>query len=475
MTEYPSPRLQLLSNGRYHVMVTREGTGFSHWNKLALTRWCADASCGGLGSFCYLRDVSTGVVWSTTPQPVRGPGDDDAEPVFTPGRATFTRRHADGGLDITAQTDIVVAPDDDLELRRLHLHNLGGAPCTLSLTSYLEVVLGNAVADTVHPAFEKLFVESEVLAPCQAVLFTRRARHPGEATPCMFHLLLCGTPVDDTVTYETDRMRFIGRGRGTARPQVLDSDAALAGHAGAVLDPVAAIRCGLVLDAGQAVTVDLVTGVAASRAECLALVQRCRVPGFAAQTLADAGTRAFEILRQAGCTAGQAKQYADLAWSVLHADAARRAAPGVLAANVQGQSGLWRFAISGDLPIVLLRLDAALHLGVLRQLVGAQAYWRAHGLATDLVVLVGAWGTGQAILRASATAAVEAEGAATRVGKPGGIFLLTGEAMPEGDKLLLLSAARVVVVAQDGWPARRSARRMAARATAGVQIGRAHV
>ncbi|MDP4078960.1 hypothetical protein, partial [Acidovorax sp. A1169] len=159
----------MLTNGRYHLMITREGTGFSRWDKLALTRWSDDAVGGGLGSFCYIRDESSGVVWSTTPQPVNK-GEDVVQANFSVGRASFIRRHSNGSLDVTARTDIVVDPENDLELRRVNVHNLSGELRTLSVTSYLEVVLGNATADAAHPAFEKLFVESELLPEWQAIL-----------------------------------------------------------------------------------------------------------------------------------------------------------------------------------------------------------------------------------------------------------------------------------------------------------------
>ena len=293
------PRLQLLSNGRYHVMVTQEGAGFSRWKGMAVTRWHEDANRDGLGQFCYLRDASGGSPWSATAQPT-GTQDDLVECTFLPGRAILLRRHAGSGdgleLDIESRTDIAVAPDDDIEVRRVSLTNrdsrAAGAARTLTLTSFCEPVLEAPGADAAHPAFEKLFVQTEVLSLSQAIVCMRRSRAPDEATPWMFHLLLPSEGLDAEVSYETDRMRFIGRGRTTANPQALDSDAALSGTAGAVLDPVAAIRCRVALRAGQTAVVELISGVAASRDECLALIRRCREPGFADRVLDGAPTRA---------------------------------------------------------------------------------------------------------------------------------------------------------------------------------------
>ena len=457
MDSTDTPRVQLLSNGSYHLMVTEQGLGFSHCKNWAITRWGEEAAEGGLGSFCYLRDVSSGTFWSTTAQPVHC-GQDLVGSTFSAGRATFQRRHVEGALDIATQTDIAVAADHDVELRRVRITNHGSMARTLSVTSYLEIVLEGFAADAAHPAFEKLFVETEVLPEWQAVVCTRRQRDPAEPTPRAFHLMLPGTDASVEMSYETDRMRFIGRGRSTARPLAMDTDAALSGSVGAVLDPVAAIRRGVMLDAGQTATVDLITGIAATRADCLALIQRCREPAFADRVLATAVARAHDELGRFDGTEVEAALCMDLASSVLYVDRALRAPSSVLASNRQGQSGLWRYAISGDLPIVLLGIEDAGHLDVVRQVVRAHGYWRRHGLDADLVVLVTGGDADQAELIAAALNTVSSAGAAALVDKPGGIFMLQAGQMPETDRALLQSVARIVIAASDGLRAGRSHR-----------------
>ncbi|MFI4905012.1 MAG: glucoamylase family protein, partial [Burkholderiales bacterium] len=180
----PAPEVQLLSNGRYHVMVTHAGGGYSRWKDLAVTRWREDATCDAWGSFCYLRDIASGEYWSTAHQPTRTSGD-SYEAIFSEGRAEFRRR--DHGID--THTEIAVSPEDDIELRRLRITNNSRARRTIEVTSYAEVVIASAAADVLHPAFSKLFVQTEILERPAAVLCTRRPRSPDEATPWMFQLM----------------------------------------------------------------------------------------------------------------------------------------------------------------------------------------------------------------------------------------------------------------------------------------------
>ena len=455
------PGLHLLSNGSYHVMVTPEGAGFSRCNGRAVFRWREDATRDGLGHFCYLRDVSGGDPWSATAQPT-GQQDDPVKCTFLPGRATLLRRHvgnrAGVAFDIESRTDIAVSRDDDIELRRVSLtnhlngrdtHRAGGTR-TLTVTSYAEPVLEAPGADAAHPAFEKLFVQTEILPQWQAIVCVRRARSPTEASPWVFHLLLPSEGPNAGVSYETDRMRFIGRGRTTEDPRALDTDAALSGTEGSVLDPVAAIRCHVELGAGQTAVVDLISGLAGSREACLALIRRCREPGFADRLLVGAEAHALETLAGSRCTQADVLQFNALAAFILYADAAMRAPVDVLALNQQGQSGLWRFAISGDLPIVLLSVGDTGHMDCVRRLVQAHAYWCLHGVASDLIILATAHGARQRDLCAAARDLLRSLGRSAVIDRPGGVFVLAADGVGEDGKLLLQSAARVVLDARDG-------------------------
>lgn len=436
----PIPEVQLLSNGRYHVMLTNAGGGYSRRNDLAVTRWREDGTRDPWGMFCYLRDVESGEVWSAAHQPVLRRGE-HYEAIFSEGRAEFRRR--DGDFEI--HTDIVVSPEDDIELRRVRITNLSAAQKTLEVTSYTEVVLAPAAADSLHPAFSNLFVQTEIVETHQAILCTRRPRSRDEQTPWMFHLMAVHDAQVSEFTYETDRERFIGRGLSVTAPRAMDAGVALSAGQGSVLDPVAAIRGRITLDPDQSVSVDLVYGIGDSRGEVLRLVGKYQDQRLADRVFELAWTHAQVLLRQINATEADAQLYTRLANSVIFANAALRADSSILMRNRRGQSGLWGYAISGDLPIVLLRIGDIGNIELARQLIQAHAYWRLKGLAVDLVI----WNEDRAGYRQELQDQIlglVAVGLESQViDRPGGIFIRSVEQISEEDRTLFQTVARVIL------------------------------
>jgi len=436
----PIPEVQLLSNGRYHVMVTHAGGGYSRWNNLAVTRWREDGTRDNWGTFCYLRDVDSGAVWSTAHQPTQERAE-HYEAIFSEGRAEFRRR--DGDFDL--HTDIVVSPEDDIELRRVRITNRAATSRTIEVTSYAEVVLVDPAADTLHPAFSNLFVQTEVIAARQAILCTRRPRSRGELTPWVFHLMAVHDAEVSGISYETDRARFIGRGRTVAAPRAMDSAGALSGSQGSVLDPVVAIRGRIVLGPGQAANVDLVYGIGDDRDAVLGLVEKYRDRRLADRVFELAWTHAQVVLRQINAGEADAQLYGRLTNSILYANASLRADSSVLMRNRRGQPGLWGYAISGDLPIVLLRIADLANIELVRQLIRAHAYWRLKGLAVDLVI----WNEDRAGYRQllqDRILGLVAVGLETQViDRPGGIFVRSAEQISEEDRTLFQTVARVIL------------------------------
>ncbi len=434
----PVPEVQLLSNGRYHVMVTNAGGGYSRWKDLAVTRWREDTTCDAWGTFCYLRDESSGEVWSTAYQPTRKQPQ-NYEVIFSEGRAEFRRRD----FDYETHTDIVVSPEDDIELRRTHITNRARTRRTLTVTSYAEVVLAVAVADELHPAFSNLFVQTELVEEHHAILCTRRPRSRTEATPWMFHLMAAHGANVDAISYETDRMQFIGRGHTAADPEALGG--ALSGSQGSVLDPIVAIRYVVTLDPNQTIVIDMVSGMADTRDAALDLVEKYQDRRLADRVFDLAWTHAQVVLRQLNASEADAQLYGHLANSVLYAHASLRAEASTLMQNRRGQSGLWGYAISGDLPIVLLQIGDGANIELVRQLVQAHAYWRLKGLAVDLMI----WNEDRAgyrqVLQEQITDLIGAGIEAHVIDRPGGIFVRSGEQISNEDRILFESVARVIL------------------------------
>ncbi|WP_280154855.1 glycoside hydrolase family 94 protein [Piscinibacter sp. XHJ-5] len=441
----PSPEVQLLSNGRYHVMVTNSGAGSSRWKDFAVTRWREDGTCDAWGSFCYLRDAETGTFWSTTHQPTQWKSD-HYEAIFSEGRAEFRRR--DQGID--AYTEIVVSPEDDIELRRLRITNLSRSRRSIEVTSYTEVVLTPAAADAQHPAFSKLFVQTELTDDPPALLCTRRPRSAEEQPPHMFHLMAVHGAQATPATHETDRTRFIGRGRSLHAPQAMRERGPLSNSAGSVLDPVAATRRVVTLDPDQTAIVDIVYGMAETRDACIALLRKHVDRRLADRVFELAWTHSQVILRQLNANESDTQLYARLASAIVHSQPTLRADASLLLRNRRGQSGLWGYSISGDLPIVLLQISEAANIDLVRKMVQAHAWWRMKGLVVDLVIWNEEHDVYRQRLQEQILGLIAVSIEAHVVDRPGGVFVRHAEQIAAEDRVLLQSVARVIITDRHG-------------------------
>jgi len=438
----PAPEIHLLSNGSYHVMATHAGGGYSRWRDLAVTRWREDATCDCWGSFIYLRDCDSGRYWSSAYQPTRRKAE-YYEAIFVQGRAEYRRQ--DQAID--AHTEISVSPEDDVEIRRVTLTNQSSRTRHIELTSYAEVVLAPLSADLAHRAFSNLFVQTEILPERQAILCTRRPRTPGEQVPWMFHLLAAPGAVSDEPSYETDRAKFIGRGRTTANPVAVDSHehrSRLSNTDGPVLDPIVAIRRTLTLSPDESAIVQIISGVADTREAALALLDEYCDRHFVERAFEMAWLQSQEVLRHLGVTETEAQLYGRLATSVVFSNALRRAAPSVIARNQLGQSGLWRFALSGDLPIVLLNIGDLGRIDLVKQVLHAHVYWRMKGLVADLVIVNEDFSGYRAELQDQIMGLIYAGPEAQMLNQPGGVFVRRADELSEDERVLLQTVARVV-------------------------------
>jgi cellobiose phosphorylase len=441
----PAPDVHLLSNGRYHVAISSAGGGCSRRGELAVNRWREDGTRDCWGIFVYLRDTLTGDFWSATYQPALRTTT-GYEAIFTQGRAEF--RHRRGDLDI--HMEISVSPEDDVELRRLTIVNRSSQSRSVELTSYAEVVLASPAADAAHPAFSNLFVQTEFIAPAAALLCTRRASYPEQKPPWLMHLMAGRGGEQGETSCETDRARFVGRGGSLDRPAAMQAMASLSNTVGSVLDPIVSLRRTVILPPHETTIIDLVFGVTESREGALAQVEKYRSPRMADRTFDLAWTHSQVILHQLNATETEAQLYGRLAGALIYADPARRANPAVLRNNRRGQSGLWSYGISGDAPIVLLRISDMAKIEIVRQVIRAHSYWRMKGLTVELVILNEDVSLYRQSLQDEITGLIASGLEAQMLDKPGGIFVRRLEQIPNEDRVLLQSVARIVLDDEKG-------------------------
>ena len=441
----PVPEVHLLSNGRYHVMITNAGGGYSKWKDIAVTRWHEDSTRDNWGTFCFIHDESSGEFWSAAHQPtlIRSK---NYEAIFSEGLAEFRRQ--DKNLDM--HTEIVVSPEDDIELRRIHLRNRSQIQRRIGITSYAEVVLAPSDSDNLHPAFSNLFVQTEIIREKHAILCTRRPRSINEQTPLMFHKMVVRGVITEDVSYETDRMKFIGRRNTIAAPQVMNNFTPLSGSQGSVLDPIVAIRYQIILEPDETATVDMVFGIGETRDEVLSLIDKYQDRRLANRVFKLAWTHSQVTLRQLIATEVDAQLYGRIASSVIFGNSFLRADPGIIIKNRRGQSGLWGYSISGDLPIVLLQIEDPDNIIIVRQVVQAHSYWRLKGLSVDLVILNEDHAGYRQLLQEQIMTLISTGVEANIVDRPGGIFVRQADQISGEDRILIQTVARVIISDQRG-------------------------
>jgi cyclic beta-1,2-glucan synthetase len=449
----PIPSTMLLSNGKYSVMTTATGAGFSRLDDIAIGRWREDATLDTGGLFVYLRDLGSGRVWSAGFQPTRAQPD-EYQCTFALEAVRIRRR--DG--DVETLTEIGVSPEANVEVRRVALANLSDQPIRLELTSYAELSFTAQSGDVAHPAFANLFVESELDEERMALLCSRRPRASDEPRRWLMHVSAVDGPVEDVFEYETSRASFVGRGRDASAPAALDAGARLSNTVGSPLDPAISLRRVVELPPRGRATVSFATGVGESREHVLELADTFRDPRGVARAFELAWTDARVELRHLGLAAEQAHRFQELASALFFVDRTRRAPPEVLARNTRGQSALWQYGISGDKPIALVRVDDPTQIDLVHDLLLAHEYWRLNGLSADLVILNEDPGGYLQPLQERLLQMVRSSPAQGQLDQSGGVFVRRSDQISDEDRVLLQTVARVVMLTSKGRLARQLAR-----------------
>lgn len=446
--EAPYHQVHCLSNGRYSTLITASGAGFSRWGNIELNRWRSDSTLDHWGQWIYVRDNLDGKLSSVTPQPTMTKPD-RSEISFLPHRVDFERQ--DG--DIVLRTSIIVAPEDDVEIRRVTLTNHGSQSRSFSLTSYAEMILAEQAVDQRHPAFNKLFIESEFIDEAQCLLFHRRPRSGNEPALYLAHFFTTNSGNIEFAGYETDRRLFLGRGRTDRHPEVFTSAEGaprLSGTTGATLDPIYAMQAEVSMPAYETVQVAFVTLAARSRKEALQLVERYRLWSYIGRAFSDARTQVEDECNLLNISSKDIERYQKLLSPLLFTSPALRADSHLLAQNTLGQSGLWSFTVSGDYPILLMRQKSEEDLSLLREVLKAYTYWRRRGLMIDIVILNQRESGYDEGLQGRIFRFIKRSGNNDRINKRGGIFVLREDQMNETERLLLQTSARVILNGEAG-------------------------
>ncbi|UWG95571.1 glycosyl transferase family 36 [Dehalobacter sp. DCM] len=435
------PRPIFMSNREYAVMMTLSGSGYSQYNKLFLTRWRKDPTQDMYGTFIYVQNLNSGNSWSVTAKPSETEPDEYKVTCF-PNTVTYHRK--DG--NIITQTQVFVPPDDSIEIRRIALTNLSTYSRDIQLTSYVEVALDEHLADLAHPTFSKLFVQT--LFENDTLIAYRRPRHIHKSESYMMHALYVEEQTIGVNEFETDRTRFIGRGRTLSDPKVMDLNQPLSNSVGAVLDPILSLRTRVKVDPGRTVVVYYLTGYGEDKAAVINLAHKYRSNYVINQAKELSWSQNLMELTNLNMSFDFANMISSLAGQILYGNPNPNSR--YVSQNKKGQSSLWPFGISGDLPIVILKIQDNSQLKLVDQLLTIHEYWKIKGLFLDLVIInedkSGYFQSIQEVILEK----ISISHVRKLVNKPGGVFLLKSDQISKEDITLLHMIASMIFTGEKG-------------------------
>jgi cyclic beta-1,2-glucan synthetase len=439
------PQVAMLGNGRLTTMVTDTGAGFTGWNGLAVTRGSYDATCDVDGTWIYVRDEVTGRVWSAAPAPtrVRAPTD---EVVFHAHEVEF--HHRDEGISL--RTEIAVGAIDDVEVRQVMLHNETDEHRTLTLVTYAEPVLESLAASARQPAFSRLFVECERLPEQHGVLACRRKRNPDEPSAVMVQSVVWEDPAVTWIGSETDRGVFVGRRRDARAPQLTVRGASSDDRRLSPLNPALVLAVEVKLAPRERVDVALVTVVAKTREGVLDLARRFGSLHAVRWVVHDARRDLARRLDREGMTPALLPHALRLVSRLLLPGVGLRASRAEISAAHPSKNSLWGHGISGDDPLLVVRVRSRGKLALVEEILSTYRFLRTCGQKVEIVFLDEASTGYQAEEPGSVRNFLIQAGAGAWLNQRGGIFVLATDQLSPDDRARIASAARVLLDTERG-------------------------
>ncbi|MEO9235096.1 MAG: glucoamylase family protein, partial [Polyangiaceae bacterium] len=373
-------QLALLSNGRLMTAITDSGAGFTAWNGLAIVRGSIDPTCDVGGTWIYLRDEERNRMWSAAPAPTRARRADD-EVVFSAHQVAF--HHREDGISV--RMEISCGALDDVEVRHVTLHNETTEPRMITLTTYAEPVLEPSAASDRQPAFSRMFVACEALPAQNALLATRRARTAKDPTAVLVQSLVWDDPAISWAGAETDRRAFVGRRRDARAPRAMVGVETNDEHA--TLDPVLALSVKIELSPGAHAEVALVTVVGKTREAALDVARRFGSLRAARWVAHDARMEAARRLAVDGVSPSLLPSAMALVSKLLAPSPGLKAAPAQISGALAAKNELWSHRISGDFPLVVVRVRDQLGNALVKDIIATYRFLRAYGQRVELVFL----------------------------------------------------------------------------------------
>ena len=435
----------LLSNGNFSTMITLQGSGYSKEGNNLLYRWKGDSTVDNSGLFLYIKNLNSNEYWSATFEPCRNDCEEtDIE--FSVDKAKFTKRCG----SIKSEMEVVVSSEDSIDIRKLKLKNVGEKGISIEVTSYMEVTLTTMEADTAHPSFSNLFIQTEFDESTKTVIGKRRARVKDGKVPYIFHKPICDYEFEGVMSYETSRMNFIGRNRDLDKPLALDNNNSLKNTVGTVLDPIISTRVRLNLEPNEEKIIYFITGTASERDEVIKLSREySNIKKL--ENEFNTYSRFMQVeLKNLAITSAQANIYQSLASYILFLNNERKDREFYIRNINKHQKDLWAFGISGDIKIIMLLVNSDEDINLVRSIIKMHKYFKNKGVKTDLVIYNNEESSYEMPLQREILEEINVLSGEEILNKQGGIYLHNKSTMNEDIRDFLIGISSIFIDSTKG-------------------------
>ena len=430
--------VNLLSNGSYTVMTTGFGSGVSKKDSMTVNRWREDPSIQKGGIFIYIKNLNSNEFWSCSYEPCKIKGDSQ-EVSFSEDMSCYKRTVG----NIETSEKIIVSSEDDGEIRRITVKNNSSSIRTIEVTSYMEVTLAPYKTDYLHPAFSNLFIATEYDEESSTILAMRRPRAKGQNKPYVAQSVFIEGKQTGSISYETDREKFVGRDRNLKYPRAMDNDSSLQNSIGTVLDPILSMRVRLEIKPHEESSVSYIIMTANSRKDAVLLSNKYKNADVIRNAFMESRKSAKDFLKEEGIKSETANIYCSLADNIIYGNRLEKNK-----VNISSYKGnirnLWSFGISGDLPIMLLVISSIKDTDVLRSVITMHRYWNKKGLNCDFVIYDDEESSYDMNLKNSIVDTVNSTPSRDMWNKPSGIYVVTKSA--GSDSLTFLKAMAKFII-----------------------------
>lgn len=435
----------LLSNGSYSTMINNNGSGYSKKDDMTIYRWKGDSTSDSSGMFFYIKNLNSNDYWSASYEPCKE-NNQNYIVEFTLDKASFERK--DG--NIKTKYEVMLCSEDNVEIRKITLKNISDKRRTLEVTSYLEVTLQSFEGDAVHPSFSNLFISTEYNDEGKALIGNRRARAEGAVVPYIFHSIVAENNLDSDITYETSRLNFIGRNRSLKSPKVMDNDTPLLNTVGTVLDPIMSLRASITLDKNEEKTLYYLTGVSESKESILELIYKYKDINIINKQVDTYNYYTQLQLKHIGIRSNQANIYQKFAKLMIYINDERKNREEYIKNINMSQENLWPYGISGDLPIILLKIYNEDDIDLLRQTLNMHYYFKTKGIKSDLIIYNDEEISYEEPLQKNIIGTIKNSLEKENINKSGGIFIHNKSTMKEEVKDFIIGIANLYIDSKDG-------------------------